>query len=125
MLETAATVEVKNVPTEIIDNELRRDLGEWMMAKDDLVFRPSADLKQEGGEFAARFLIPGFDPEDVEVMVSPERILIKGPQLLKSIEFPRPVDPDRVHAEIEDGMLCARAKIAMPGKLVLFRPRAA
>src|SRR3954471_10453153 len=117
MILTAAAVEVKNPATvektrEIIDNELRRDLGEWMMAKEDLVFRPSVDLKQQGGEFAARFLIPGFDPEDVEVMVSPERILIRGSQLLKSVEFPRPVDPDRVHAELEDGMLCVRAKIA-------------
>ena len=130
MMETAATVEVKNAPTveetrEIIYNELRRDLGEWMMAREDLVWRPAVELKEQGGEFAARFLVPGLLPEDVEILITPERLLIKGRQLLRSVEFPRPVNPDEVHAEIAGGMLSIRAKIAEPGNVVKFKPRAA
>jgi HSP20 family molecular chaperone IbpA len=130
MMETAATVEVKNAPTvektrKTIYNELRRDLGEWMMAKEDLVWRPAVELADEGGEFAARFFVPGLRPEDVEILVTPERLLIKGRQLLRSIEFPRPVNPDKVHAEIAGGMLSVRARIAEPGNVVLFKPRAA
>ena len=130
MMETAATVEIKNAPTvektrEIIQNELRHDLGEWMMAKEDLVWRPAVELTKEGGEFAARFLVPGLRTEDVEILVSPERILIKGNQFLRSVEFPRPVNPDKVHAEIAGGMLSVRARIAEPGNVVMFKPRAA
>ena len=130
MMETVAAVEVKNAPTvektrETIYNELRRDLGEWMMAKEDLVWRPAAELSEENGEFAARFLVPGLRPENVEVLVTPERVLIKGNQLLRSIEFPRPVDPDNVQAGIADGILSVTARIAEPRKVVMFRPRAA
>ena len=130
MKSTAEAVEVNNAPTveetrQIIDDELRRDLGEWMEAKEDLVWRPSAELTEEGGEFAARFLVPGVHPEDVEVLVGPERMLIKGKQLLRSIEFPRPVDPDEVHAELDDGILSVHAKIAKRANVISFRPRAA
>ena len=130
MLETAAIVEVKNAPTveetrEIIYNELRRDLGEWMMAREDLVWRPAVELIEEGSEFVATFLVPGLHPEDAEILVTPERLLIKGRQLLRSVEFPRPVNPDEVHAEIAGGMLSIRAKIAEPGNVVKFKPRAA
>lgn len=127
---TADAVEVKNAPTtektrEIIYKELRRDLGEWMMAKEDLVWRPAVELTEENGEFAARFMVPGLRPEDVEVLVTPERLLIKGKQLLRSVEFPRPVNPDRVRAEIGEGILSVRAKMAKTGNVAIFRPRAA
>ena len=130
MLETAAIVEVKNAPTveetrEIIYNELRRDLGEWMMAREDLVWRPAVELIEEGSEFVATFLVPGLHPEDAEILVTPERLLIKGRQLLRSVEFPRPVSPDKVHAEIAGGMLSIRARIAELGNVLMFNPRAA
>jgi HSP20 family molecular chaperone IbpA len=132
MKAMAEIVEVNNAPTvektrEIINDELRRDLGEWMMAKEDLVWRPAVQLTEESAEFAARFVVPGLHPEDVEVLVTPERLLIrgKGQQLLRSVEFPRPVNPDKVRADITDGILCVRARRAEPGNVVMFKPRAA
>jgi|SRR5579862_6021932 len=130
MMETAEAVAIKKAGTlektrETMYDELRRDLAEWMEAKEDLVRRPAMELTEEGGEFAATALVPGVHAEDMEVMVTPERLMIKGKQLLRSIEFPRPVNPDRVHAEISDGVISVKAKIADSGKLVSFRPRAA
>jgi HSP20 family molecular chaperone IbpA len=138
MIKTAE-VELKNAETpektrEIIYNELRRDVADWMEAKQDLVWRPSVELTEEGDEFIARALLPGVDPENLEIFVSPERILIKGEthrgkpdhqQLLRSMEFPRPVDPENVHAEIREGALSVKAKIAAARNVVFFRPRAA
>src|SRR5256885_10342218 len=119
MMQTPGAVEVKNAETrekarEVISKELGLDLANWMEAKRDLVWRPAVELTEEGDEFAARALVPGINPDDVAVLVTPERLLIKGEmrrgqpdhrELLRSMEFPRPVNPAKVHAEIRDGIL--------------------
>jgi HSP20 family molecular chaperone IbpA len=139
MMETAEVVEVKNAETpektrKTIYDELRRDLGDWMMAERDLVWRPAIELTEEGGELVARALVPGVHSKDVEVLVAPERLLVKGEthrgrpdhrQFLRSVEFPRLVDPEKVRAEITDGILSVRAKVAEARKVIIFRPRAA
>ena len=129
MMETEA-VEIRNAKTPEKTREnmykiLRRDLAEWMDAKEDMVCRPPIEITEERGEFAARAIVPAAYAKHMEVMVTPERLLIKGKQLLRSIEFPRRVNPDRVHAEISDGVLSVRAKIAEAGKVIRFHPRAA
>ena len=116
---------------EIIFDELRRDLADWMTAKEDLVWRPPVELSEEDGEFAVRALVPGVDSRDVEILVTPEILLIKGVtrrggrRILRSIEFPKAIDPVQVHAEIMDGMLSIRAEIAGARKAVIAMPRAA
>ena len=119
---------------ETIMNELRLDLAEWMEAKEDMVWRPPMELDRQRKEFLARTFVPGFDPDRIEVLVSPDRILIKGEmvrgelnhrRLIQSIQFPQPVNPDRVHAEMKDGMLSVRAEIARGSKVLEFTPRAA
>jgi HSP20 family molecular chaperone IbpA len=130
MMNTAKVVEVKNYDTPemtraAIFDELKRDLADWMEADRDLVWRPAIELTTEGDRFAVRALVPGVDPRDLHVMVAPGILLIKGEtrpgkpgytKLLRSVKFPRMVDPDDVHAEIKDGMLCVRAKIAVAAK---------
>ena len=112
----------------IILEELRRDFGEWMMAKEDLVMRPNIELTREGNEFAVRALLPGIDPEDIEILVAPDILLIKGEnhrKVPRSIEFPAAINPTRVQAELVDGMLSIKARIARTDKLQLVMPRAA
>jgi HSP20 family molecular chaperone IbpA len=112
----------------IILDELRRDFAEWMTAKEDLVLRPNIELTREGNEFAVRALVPGIDPRDIEILVAPDILLIKGEnhrKVLRSIEFPMPINPAKVHAELRDGMLSVKAKIARAQTLELVMPRAA
>ncbi len=101
---------------EVIFDELRRDFADWLMAKEDLVWRPLIELTEEGDEFAVRALIPGVEASEVEVLVAPDILLIKGEtrgrKILRSIDFPRPVDTSRVHAEVNDGMIWIKAGIA-------------
>jgi HSP20 family protein len=138
MMETTEAVKVKNAETPektraTIFDELKRDLAEWMTTDRDLVWRPAMELTKEDNEFAVRALVPGVDPKDLDVMVAPELLLIKGEthrgssrrKLLRSIEFPRPVNPDKVHAEMKDGMLSVKAEIAEASKPNIFMPRAA
>jgi HSP20 family molecular chaperone IbpA len=132
-MKAAELVEVKasETPEEtkrIILDELRRDFGEWMMAKEDLVLRPSVELTKEGNEFAVRALVPGIDPKDIQIMVAPDILLIKGEnhrKLLRSIEFPMAINPAKVHAELKDGMLAIKARIARTERFEIVMPRAA
>ena len=110
MMDIAEAVEIKNAgtpeeTTKTIFYELKRDLGDWMMADRDLVWRPAIELIKEDNEFIARALLPGVDAKDIEVLIGPEMMLIKGEthrgeyghtKLLRSLRFPRPVNPDRV-----------------------------
>ena len=90
------------------------------------------ELTEKDNEFAVRAAVAGVDPKNIEILVSPEIMLIKAePQhqdlpekgtvhrcefprgkLSRSIEFPKAIDPDRVHAEIKDGVLSIKAEIA-------------
>jgi HSP20 family protein len=139
MMDIAQTIEIKNAGTpeeitKVILDELKRDLGDWMMTDRDMVWRPAIELEKEGNEFVARALLPGVDAKDIEVLIGPEMMLLKGvthrgeyghTELLRSVRFPRPVSPDRVHAELKDGMLSVHAPIAGVARMTIFRPRAA
>jgi HSP20 family molecular chaperone IbpA len=143
MIPKTELIEVENSETpektsEAIHDELRRDFADWMTANEDLVWRPAIQLRQEDNEFAARALMPGSDGKDVRikdlrVMVAPDVLLVKGEiqrgesvrRLMASVTFPRPVNPDRVLANIRDGVLSVRAEIAGTSKVKVFRPRAA
>ena len=130
MMKTAEIVDVKHSETpektrETIQAALRQDFAEWMTTDRDMVWRPTIELTKEDNEFAARALVPGVDAKEVEVLVAPKLLLIKGEthrgepghrKLMRSVEFPRPVNPDKVHAEIKDGMLSVRAEIAEASK---------
>ena len=130
---------------EIIFDELRDDFADWLTAKEDLVWRPPIEVTEEDNEFAVRVLVPGVDSSEIEVLVAPEILLIKGEtggrskpatgtvhrseldrrKILRSVEFPRAVNPDKVHAEIKDGMLSIKAEIAEAEKAKILMPRAA
>ncbi len=139
MMDIADAVEIRNAgtpeeTTKVIFDELKRDLGDWMMADRDMVWRPAIELVKEGNEFVAQALLPGVDAKDIKVLIGPEMMLIKGEtrrgeyghtELLRSLRFPRPVNPDRVHAELKDGMLSVHAQIAGVARVRMFRPRAA
>jgi HSP20 family molecular chaperone IbpA len=131
MRETINFIRVNNskTPEETarrIRMELRNDLGEWMTAKEDLVRRPPVELMNQGNSFVARAILTDVDPDDVEVLVSPEVMLIKGEvsRILASIKFPRAVNPDKVRAWMRDGMLTVRVDVAA-AKPIVFLPLAA
>jgi HSP20 family protein len=124
----------RKTTAEAIMKEMKRDLAEWMEAKEDMVWRPPVELEKERDEFVARTLVPGFDPNRIEILISPDTILVKGEtdrgepchrRLMRSIPFPRPINPDRVHAEMKDGMLSVRAELARGSNVLEFMPRAA
>ena len=135
MIGKSNVIEVKHCDTpermkEIIVEELRRDFEEWMTTNRDEVWRPRIELTKDSEEFAARVLLPGVDPSDIEVMVAADALLIKGQtashrRLLSSLKFPQPVDPDKVQVVMNDGLLSIRAEMVRATKVLAFRPKAA
>jgi HSP20 family molecular chaperone IbpA len=116
--------------TEIILDALRNDFADWMTAKEDLVWRPAIELTKEGDEFGVRALIARMDSKDIEILVAPDILLIKGKtkasrKLLGSIKFPTAINPAKVHAELKDGMLSIKAEIAKGKQFEVAVPRAA
>ncbi len=135
MMETAQVIQVKNSGTpdqtrETIFNEVRQDFADWMAVNVDEVWRPRLTLTKEDNEFAARAFVPGINANEIEVMIAPEVLMIKGRtrrgrKLMTSIKFPKPVDTETVRTELREGLLGVWAEIAGASNAEVFMPRAA
>ena len=97
---------------------------------------PRADLRDEGQAYLASFEVPGFAREDLDIEVTPERLEIVAKrersdereavdedflarertyrEMRRTFEFPEGVLPDKVSAELKDGVLTVRAPKEKP-----------
>ena len=82
------------------------DLDDWLKAEREL--NPETQLNEKDREFQARINIAGLEVKDIAVIVMRNAILLEAPRearLLQRLEFPRPIDPDRVTAKLDKGIL--------------------
>jgi HSP20 family protein len=117
-------------------SRLGKDLDNWLAAERELVWKPAIELKEEGDHFELRVAVAGVDPKDLKVEVTNDDILIKGEtkkeekkeekkgesticisefqagSLFRSVHFPKKIDPDKVKAELKNGLLTVTAVIA-------------
>ena len=109
-----------------------RDLEDWLQAEQELVWKPSIELEEKDGEFRLQVAVPGVDPKDIDIEVTPEDILVKADlhhehkekkgevyacefesgNLLRTVHLPKKIDPDKVKAEFNNGILSLKAPIA-------------
>jgi HSP20 family protein len=107
-------------------------LADWLKAEGELIARPAVELRQKDGKFEVQAAMPGIDPKDIDLHITPGELLIKAEtkrasqtdkgtvhvselstgQVFRSIQFPEPIDPDSVKAEYKNGMLEVSASIA-------------
>ena len=115
---------------------LGKDLDNWLAAERELIWKPAIELTEKDNQFEIRVAVAGIDPKDLNVEVTSEALLVKGEtksekkeqkgevhtsefqagSLFRSIRFPKKVDPDKVKAEIKNGMLTVVAPIAEGAK---------
>lgn len=112
------------------------DWEDWLTAERELVWKPSIELKEMDNEFKLKIAIPGVDPKDVDIEVTPEDLLIKAEtrreakeekgevytcefetgNLFRAIHFPKKIEPEKVKAEFRNGILLITAAVAAEAK---------
>jgi HSP20 family protein len=110
---------------------LGREVDDWLDAESELTWKPPIELSERDGCFLVKAAIPGFDPKDIDVRVTPDDLLIKAGRrhehgansgvhicefssgaLFRAVRFPKRVNPDETQAELKNGILRLTAKIA-------------
>ena len=107
-------------------------LGDWLAAERELVSKPAVELRQKDNQFEVLAALPGIEPKDLDVQITPEYLLIKAEtthehttdegtvhlceftsgKSFRSIHFPEKIDPNSAKAEYRNGMLRLTAAIA-------------
>ena len=122
-----------------------RELDNWLEAEEELLWKPSIELREKDGELLLEAALSGVDPNDVEIEVTPEDIILKAETqhqhqeqkgivhicefktgtMFRSIRLPKKINPDRVKAEFTNGLLRLTAQIAQEMRAKKSRSEAA
>lgn len=112
------------------------DLDNWLSAERELVWKPAIQLTEKNNQFEIKVAVAGIDPKDINVEVTPDDLLVKGEtktekteekgevhasefqcgSLFRSVHLPKKIDPNRVTAEIKNGLLTIVAPVAEEAK---------
>lgn len=102
-----------------------RDLEHWLTAEREILWKPSFDLSEKDGVFTVRADVAGMEPDDLELTVTADRMVLTGEtrhehretkgkvhysefssgSMYREIAFPRPVDPAAVKATLRNGLV--------------------
>jgi HSP20 family molecular chaperone IbpA len=108
------------------------ELEDWVEAEREVLCCPPCDLAETQDEIRIRAAVPGLGARTMQVYVLPNSITIEGQmeapkhsnneeihfselmekKLLRQFDLPAPIDPERIKATLEDGVLRISAKKA-------------
>ncbi len=109
-----------------------RDLDNWLAAEAELTWKPPIELSEKDDRFVVQIAVPGVNPKDLDVRVTPDDLLINAAvrhehmeergavhvcefssgTLFRAVRFPKRINPDKVEAEFKNGMLRLTAEVA-------------
>ena len=98
---------------------------DWIRAESEALVPVPVEIVDSDETFTIHAEVPGFAPKDLEVKVEPSRVLIRGQaqtstersegktiytecqknQIFRVVNLPTEVNPDRVTANLQDGIL--------------------
>lgn len=118
----------------------RRELDDWLCAERELFWEPQATITERGDAYLIEIAMPGAKPEDLEVRVTGNDVLVKSTRCIKRhgdgekrcmdelpqgkafrlFEFPARLDSAKATAELRDGLLRVSVPVcpAEPGRVV-------
>ena len=105
---------------------------DWFAAEREMVRRPAVDVLEKEGTVTVSASLAGVEPQEVEVDISPQDVVIKAEthhwhdernvrvyqcefksgQIFRQVHLPRPVDAARAQADLKNGVLHVTAPIA-------------
>jgi HSP20 family protein len=108
------------------DGVFGRDLENWFNAEDQLVHPVHVNICETESALRVQAEVPGFEPAELEISLEPTRLTISGrkqstqeqqekgkviykelcsSELLRVIDLPVEVDPDKTKATLKNGVL--------------------
>ena len=122
-----------------------RDFDHWLQAERELLWKPAVELREANGELVLEVAVSGVDPKDIDIEATPEDIVLKADiqheheerkgtihicefqsgRMFRSIHLPRRINPDKVKAEIKNGLLTLKAEIAEEARAKKIKTEAA
>jgi HSP20 family protein len=122
-----------------------RDLDHWLQAERELLWKPAMELREADGEFVLEVAVSGIDPKDIDIEATPDDVVLKADiqheheerkgtihicefqsgRMFRSIHLPRRINPDKVKAEIKNGLLTLKAEIAEEARAKKIKTEAA
>jgi len=102
-----------------------REVDDWLSAESEIISVPPVELIEKDGMFQVRLGIVGLNLQDVRVLTSADRLLVRGEYhhenemdagrihlrdfksaaVFRSVTFPQPIDVNSVEVEFQDGVL--------------------
>lgn len=101
------------------------ELDDWIAAEHEVLGWPAAELREKDTEYAMDLTLPGFAVADIEVTATPGEVLVhasserrnvsgdeqvvwsefNSTEVFRRFVLPKPITPERVTAELSDGVL--------------------
>ena len=120
--------EVKNRAFDLFEKrgrEFGHAMEDWLKAEKDVMGWPMAEMKEKDGAFDIEVTLPGFETKDVQVTATPSEIILHAStehakkteegrvlwtefgsnEVYRRFEAPATIDPDKVTAKLEKGIL--------------------
>ncbi len=115
---------------------LGHDLDDWIRAEHEVMGWPAAELAETDREYKVEVSLPGFDAKQVEVTATPAHIVVHANcttekkteeerivwtefglnDVYRRFNLPQPIDPDKVSATLDQGLLKITAAKAEAAK---------
>lgn len=117
---------------EIFENRGGPDLENWLTAENELVWKPPMELRERDNAMLLSMAVPGIEPKQIQIEATPEDLVVKAEtrhehreekgsiyacefhcgNMFRMIHFPKRIDPEKVKAEIRNGILNIHAPVA-------------
>jgi HSP20 family protein len=101
------------------------DLENWFEAERGVMWSPPSEVIEKDGEYRARIALPGFQPKDLQVVATPDSLIVEAEnththdgkegrvrfcefsdkKLFRRLDMPSRIDVDKTTASLENGML--------------------
>ena len=118
--------------------ELGHDLEDWLKAEHELLGWPAAELTEKNGAYQMEITLPGFATKDVQITATPDEVIVHAAtkeekktekedvlwtefgsnDVYRRFGVPKPINVEKVVANLEDGLLRITAPKAQEPKQI-------